>query len=217
MISTIIFDMDGVIINSEPVHQRLEREMYAFLGLSITEEEHKSYVGTSSVDMWNMIGKKHILTKTPEELLKIGREQYWTALDNGEVPLVHGAAEIITRFYQLGYVLQVASSATRPTVDKVISHFQLDRYFSHRIGGDEVTKSKPEPEIFLLAAEQSGSEPDRCLVIEDSTNGVRAALRAGMRCIGYANSGTGIQDLSEANLVVHDLLSITPELIFTLR
>jgi len=213
MITTIIFDMDGVIVDSEPVHQRLEREMYASLGLTISEEEHKTYVGTSSVDMWTMIGKKHRLTKTPEALLKIGRLQYWTALDNDEVQLVHGVKSIITKFYQQGFTLQVASSATRPTVDKVMAHFQLDEYFSHRIGGNEVTKSKPEPEIFLRAAQQSGSNPERCLVIEDSTNGIKAALRAGMHCIGYANSGTGEQDLSAADWVVNDLLAITPGLI----
>jgi HAD superfamily hydrolase (TIGR01509 family) len=213
MITTIIFDMDGVIVDSEPVHQRLEREMYTSLGLTISEEEHKSYVGTSAVDMWTMISKKHHLTKSPEELLLIGRMQYWAALDNGEVPLVHGVKSIITTFHELGYKLQVASSATRPTVDKVMAHFQLDKYFSHRIGGNEVTRSKPEPEIFIRAAQQSGSAPDRCLVIEDSTNGVKAALQAGMHCIGYANSGTGDQDLSAADLVVNDLLSITPEII----
>ncbi len=205
--------MDGVIVDSEPVHQRLEREMYASLGLSISEVEHKSYVGTSAVDMWNMISRKHKLSKTPEELLLIGRRQYWEALDNNEVPLVHGVKSIITTFHHLGFTLQVASSATRPTVDKVIAHFQLDEYFSHRIGGNEVTKSKPEPEIFLRAAQQSGSAPNCCVVIEDSTNGIRAALKAGMRCIGYANSGTGEQDLSAADWVVNDLHAITPELI----
>lgn len=205
--------MDGVIVDSEPVHQQLEREMYASLGLTISEEEHKSYVGTSAVDMWTMISKKRHLAKSPEELLLIGRMQYWAALDNDEVPLVHGVKSIITTFHELGYTLQVASSATRPTVDKVMAHFQLDMYFSHRIGGNEVTKSKPDPEIFLRAAQQSGSAADRCLVIEDSTNGLKAALQAGMFCIGYANSGTGEQDLSAADLVVNDLLSITPEII----
>lgn len=217
MITTIIFDMDGVIVDSEPVHQRLEWEMYASLGLTISEEEHKSYIGTSSVDMWTMIGEKHHLTKTPEELLVIGRRQYWAALDNGDVPLVHGVKDIITKFHSLGFTLQVASSASRPTVDKVLTHFGLDGYFSHRIGGNEVAKSKPEPEIFLRAAQQSGSVPGLCLVIEDSTNGIKAAMRAGMRCIGYANSGTGHQDLSAADYVVHELSAITPDLIAQLR
>ncbi len=216
MITTIIFDMDGVIIDSEPVHQRLEKEMYEALGLVISEEEHISYVGTSSVDMWTMIGQKHKLDKTPAELLHDGRLQYWEALENREVPFVPGALELITQLHSLGYTLQVASSATRPTVEKVLSYFQLGKYFTHRIGGNEVVKSKPEPEIFINAAAQSGSQPNQCLVIEDSANGVRAAKRAGMLCIGFVNPGTGVQDLSLADVVVNSLVAITPKLIASL-
>ncbi len=209
MITAVIFDMDGVIIDSEPTHQKLEFEMFSELGLYISEEEHKSYVGTSSVDMWTKIKAKHGLKKTPEELLLYGRAKYWEALDQGRVPLVNGSKALIVEFYQKGLTVQVASSATRPTVDKVINHFNLQKYFSYRIGGNEVTKSKPEPEIFIKASKQSGTHPADCLVIEDSANGVKAAKSAGMYCIGYANPRTGNQDLSEADLVVSDLKEIT--------
>ena len=106
-------------------------------------------------------------------------------------------------------MIQVASSATRPTVDKVISYFKIERFIQHRIGGNEVSKSKPDPEIFLKAALQSNSKPGNCLVIEDSANGVRAAKDAGMVCIGYANPGTGKQNLSRADLVVNGINEIT--------
>jgi beta-phosphoglucomutase len=83
----------------------------------------------------------------------------------------------------------------------VLAHFKLESFFIHRIGGNEVSFSKPDPEIFLKAANQSNSLIRRhCLVIEDSTNGVKAAKAAGMYCIGYANPGTGNQDLSQADL-----------------
>jgi HAD superfamily hydrolase (TIGR01509 family) len=213
MITTIIFDMDGVIIDSEPIHQKLEFEMYDELGLEISPEEHKNYVGTSSVDMWNMIRENHGLSKTPEELLLYGRAKYWEALDQNRVPLVAGARELILMCHESGYIVQVASSATRPTVDKVIEHFQLQKYFSHRIGGNEVKKSKPDPEIFIKAARQSGSDPTKCLVIEDSANGILAAKEAGMLCIGYLNPGTGVQNLSKADLVVNDLFKINKDVI----
>ena len=209
MISTIIFDMDGVIIDSEPIHQQLEFEMFAELRLHISDEEHKDYIGTSAVDMWTKIGERHKLTRSPRELLQYGRKKYWKSLDEGKVPLVEGALDLIKLFYENKFIIQVASSATRPTVDKVLEHFSLEKYFKYRIGGDEVSKSKPEPEIFLKAAQQSGSDPENCLVIEDSSNGVKAAKSAGMFCIGYANSGTGIQDLGMANLVVQSLNEIT--------
>ena len=208
MITTIIFDMDGVIIDSEPTHQQLEFEMFAELGLTISAEEHKTFVGTSAIDMWTMIQQNHDLAKTPEELLLYGRAKYWEALDKNRVPLVNGAEELISMFYSNKFVAQVASSATRPTVDKVIEHFRLEKYFSYRIGGDEVRKSKPDPEIFIKAAQQSASNPENCLVIEDSKNGVKAAKDAGMHCIGYANPGTGQQDLSAADAVVASLQEI---------
>jgi len=208
--------MDGVIIDSEPTHQKLEFEMFAELGLTISDEEHKTFVGTSSVDMWTMIKKNHTLNKTPEELLMYGRAKYWEALDQDRVPLVSGARGLISLFYENDFIVQVASSATRPTVDKVIEHFQLQKYFIHRIGGNEVKKSKPDPEIFVRAAAQSNSNPANCLVIEDSRNGIIAAKEAGMRCIGYVNPGTGAQDLSAANIVVSSLKEINLKLVQTL-
>jgi HAD superfamily hydrolase (TIGR01509 family) len=213
MINTVIFDMDGVIIDSEPIHQQLEWEMYQELRLPITPEEHRGFVGTSSIDMWNMIKLKHVLDKTPEELLLYGRQRYWEALEQNRVPLVGGTLDLIKKLHQQKFIIQVASSATRPTVDKVLAYFQIEKYFVHRIGGNEVTRSKPEPEIFLKAAEQSGTEPANCLVIEDSANGVKAAKSAGMYCIGYANPGTGSQDLSKADLIVNDMRHITPDMI----
>ncbi len=213
MITTIIFDMDGVIIDSEPVHQRLEFEMYEELGLNISEDEHKEYVGTSSSDMWKKIKKRHQINLHPEELLLYGRKKYWLALDNNQVPLVEGALELINFFHDNKYNIHVASSATRPTVDKVLEHFNIGHFFNYRIGGNEVEKSKPEPEIFLKSAEQSSSKPEKCLVIEDSANGVKAAKSAGMCCIGYVNPGTGVQDLSKADLVVNNLGEINMEVI----
>ncbi len=205
--------MDGVIIDSEPIHQALEFEMFRDLGLDISDDEHMKYVGTSSIDMWNMIKEKHDLKKTPEELLLYGRKKYWDALEQRRVPLVDGSVELMHELFHNDYLIQVASSATRPTVDKVIDFFQLEKYISHRIGGNEVVKSKPDPEIFLKAAQQSSSNPSQCLVIEDSMNGIRAAKEAGMLCIGYANPGTGSQDLSKADLVVSDIRQLTLEII----
>ena len=216
MITTIIFDMDGVIIDSEPTHQKLEFEMFDELGLSISDEEHKTFVGTSSVDMWTRIKRNHVLDKTPEELLLYGREKYWEALDHGRVPLVKGSLDLMKMCFDNGFVIQVASSATRPTVDRVIAHFDLGNMILHRIGGNEVKKSKPNPEIFLRAAKQSGSMPDQCVVIEDSANGIRAAKEAGMHSIGYANPGTGDQDLSAADIVVDDLNDIKLDLLKSL-
>lgn len=200
--------MDGVLVNSEPVHQKLESEVYRELGLNISEEEHQTYVGTSSIDMWTKINEAHALTQTPEQLLELSRSKYWAALDSGRVELVEGVLLLIGLLRTNGYTLQIASSATAPTIDRVLKHFKLADFFTYRIGGDEVKKSKPDPEIFVQAAGQSCTLPANCLVIEDSTNGIRAAKAAGMHCIGYANPDTGNQNLSSADLIVLHLSEI---------
>ena len=205
--------MDGVIIDSEPIHQQLEFEMFAELGLNISNEEQKDYIGTSAIDMWTKIGERHPLTRSPQELLQYGRKIYWKSLEESKVPLVKGALDLIKSFYDNKFIMQVASSATRPTVDKVLEHFRLEKYFKYRIGGNEVSRSKPSPEIFSKSAKQSSSLPENCLIIEDSANGVKAAKSAGMFCIGYANPSTGVQDLSESNLIVSNLSEINTEII----
>ncbi len=208
--------MDGVIINSEPVHQQIESDMFAELGLNISEEEHKNFVGTSGMDMWLQISSRYHLTKSPAELLIDGRKRFWNALENGKVSLVDGAMDLIGFFHRKQFMIQVASSATRPTIDKVLARFALEDYFQYRIGGNEVKKSKPEPEIFLKAAKQSDSDTKQCLVIEDSRNGVLAAKSAGMTCIGLQNPSSGNQDLSLADIVVKDLSEI-PDLLQSLK
>ncbi len=216
MISTIIFDMDGVIIDSELIHQQLEDEMFAEQNLIITEEDHKDFVGTSSIDMWTKIGKKQKLSKSPQELLILGREMYWKALEKDKVLLFEGALDLIKLFYYNNFIIHVASSATHQTVDKVLEYFNIGKYFKYRIGGDEVLNSKPDPEIFIKSAMQSDSISENCLVIEDSGHGVAAAKAAGMICVGFDNPAGVSQNLSQADQVVKKLSEIDIQLINSL-
>ena len=209
MIRTVIFDLDGVIINSEPVHQRLESEMFAELNLDITEKDRAYLVGMSAVDMWKYIRKAYDMDIDPQELLKYGRKKYWDVLENtDDVKLIPGVLDLIRTLKKQGLVLLVASSATSITVNKVLEIFELGSWFEGTVGGDEVINSKPDPEIFLKAAALIDTNPAECLVIEDSTNGVLAAKGAGMKSIGLKNHQTVPQDLSKADWVVDDLRDI---------
>jgi HAD superfamily hydrolase (TIGR01509 family) len=213
MISAIIFDLDGVIVNSEPVHQRLENHMYEELGLDLTPEFKQTLVGTSALDAWRMIGESFHLDKTPEELLLIGRGRYLEVLNAGGVPLSEGALDLISRFRNHQYKILLASSASSRTITEVLRFHKLDEIFTMYIGGDQVSRSKPEPEIFLRIAEMGRVVPGECLVIEDAYNGVKAAKKAGMFCIGYKNYFTGRQDLSLADAIVTNLDEITIDLV----
>ncbi len=217
MVNTVIFDMDGVLINSEPVHQRHEREMYEELGLELTFEEQQSFVGMSAMDSWRFVIEKYNLKETPQELLLRGRGKYLRVLEEtDEVQMIVGARELIERLENDGFHLLLASSATSPTISAVLKKFDLVKTFPLFIGGDMVHNSKPNPEIFLNIAELAQVEPSKCVVIEDAEHGVTAANKAGMKSIGFQNHHSGKQNLSHAGAVVDDLGQITNELLKSL-
>lgn len=214
MINTVIFDMDGVLVNSEPVHQRHEREMYEELGLELTFEEQQSFVGMSAMDSWRFVIEKYNLSETPEELLLRGRGKYLKVLEEtDEVKMIDGAWELIERLENGGFHLLLASSATTPTISAVLKKFDLIKTFPLFIGGDMVHNSKPKPDIFLNIAELAQVEPAKCVVIEDAEHGVTAANKAGMKSIGFQNHHSGNQNLSHADLVIDDLDEVTVELL----
>ncbi len=217
MINTVIFDMDGVLINSEPVHQRHEREMYEELGLELTFEEQQSFVGMSAMDSWRLVIEKYNLKETPQELLLRGRGKYLRVLEEtDEVKMMEGARELIDRLENSGFHLLLASSATTPTISAVLKKFDLLKTFPLFIGGDMVHNSKPNPEIFLNIAEIAQVEPSKCVVIEDAEHGVTAANKAGMKSIGFQNHHSGKQNLFHAGAVVDDLDQVTIELLKSL-
>lgn len=107
----------------------------------------------------------------------------------------------------------VASSATRHNIETVMAKFEIEEDFEGYASGQDVSRPKPNPDIFLLAAEKLGLAPQDCVVIEDAKHGVGAAKSAGMPCIGYRNSSSGDQDLSEADKIVDHIDLITIDLL----
>lgn len=204
MIKAIIFDMDGVIIDSEPLHIKLERELFKNLGLNISHEEHLSFVGSTSHYMWDAVKNKYNLPYTVEELVEADRTKYLNYISSpeGSIKPIDGVNELIKELHSCGLKLAVASSSPIDVIELVVKTLKLDKYFDVLVTGDYVDKSKPEPDIFLYAANKLGVKPDECVVIEDSYNGVQAAKKAGMKIIGFINPNSGKQDLSSADLLI---------------
>ncbi len=206
--------MDGVLVNSEPVHQRLEAEMFEELGLTLTFEEQQTFVGMSAYDSWSKVIRKYKLKNKPEDLIVRGRKKYWEVLHNtDEVKMMEGAMDLIERLRKSNLKLLLASSATSLTIREVLKKFMLEKHFPLFIGGDQVSASKPHPEIFIRIAERGNADPGECVVIEDASHGITAAKKAGMKAIGFQNHHSGKQDLSHADAVVGDLKSITVDFI----
>lgn len=198
----VIFDMDGVIINSEPLHHKVEREIVEELGGKLSDEEVASFVGTTDYNMWSKIKKKFNLELSVEELIEMKKERFMKEID--EIQLVPNFIDFMLSLYKKGYLMAIASSNNRKIVDTIVNKFQLYKYMKFIISGEEVKRSKPDPEIFLTAAKKMNVTPSDCIVIEDATNGVKAAKAAGMKCIGLKNTDTGKQDLSEADLIIEN-------------
>jgi HAD superfamily hydrolase (TIGR01509 family) len=205
---TVIFDMDGVIIDSEPVHMNIEQQLYRELDLDISEEEHQAFVGTSTLEMWTSLVDKYNLDVSAGEISERKHERYMHWLESADrLPIIDGVRELIVHLHQSGKTLCLASSSSGQEIDCVLKNLRLETYFSFRISGADLPRSKPDPMIFLKAASLAQTPPDRCCVIEDSKNGVAAAKAAGMFCIGYQNPNSGNQDLSSADRVIDEFNS----------
>lgn len=207
-IDTVIFDMDGVIIDSEPIHSDVEQKIFKNAGVNLSPDEHQKFTGTASLEMWTEIAERFSLTTPPEELTRQNNENYLVALKSiTSLPAVKGVQQLIRNLHQKNYTLALASSSSRDQIDLIVDGLQLGSFFNVRVSGAELLRSKPDPMIFLETARQLGKTPSQCCVIEDSYHGVTAAKEAGMKCIGYRNPNSGNQDLSGADVIVDSFLT----------
>lgn len=201
MISCVIFDMDGVIIDSEPIYFDILGELFLDLGLELTKEEHNSYVGSS--DMWPTVKERYNLDIDIDEIHATVQEKYLNFIrnefDQGPIP---GVKEVIERLHHDGMPLVLASSSEMNNIEVVLTKLDLLQYFDMRVSGADLETSKPHPEIFEVACKLAETPPEECLVIEDSRNGVQSAKAAGTRVIGFRNPNSGDQDLSDAHWII---------------
>lgn len=203
IIQAVIFDMDGVLIDSEPIYFEIERSSFAHFGARVTDEEHHTYVGVTLESMWQQVLDKHQLTATLEEIFAYHQHNVMqTMLAHPNLTAMPSVERWLGWLHDQHVPIAVASSSPRALIDLIMDKTGLGQYFEVRMTGEEVTNGKPAPDIFLTTAEMIGASPSNCLVIEDSRNGVQAAKSAGMRCIGYRNPGSGNQDLSKADLQI---------------
>lgn len=204
-LKAIIFDMDGVLVNTEPHHIILEKKLFERLGLQIGEEEHQSFLGKSTRQMWIEIAKNHDLHDTAGRHAEENRKEiirHFTATD--EIEIMPGIKSLLERINTKEIPVALASSSIAEVVELILSKTGLKEYFRHIVSLEAVGKSKPEPDIYLYTARLLKVSPVECLVIEDSPNGIKAAKAAGMTCIAYGG------EKGQADELVNDFFSIEP-------
>ena len=212
MLKAVLFDMDGVIVDTEPLHYKAYQKMFAKVGIEVSSEMYEGFTGQSTYGICKQLCTHFNLELEPQELVQIKRN-YFTKLffDDDDLKLLDGVEKLINNYFDHGLTLVVASSASMFTINNVMKRFKLDRFFSNKLSGADLKASKPHPEIFINAAKAANALANECFVIEDSTNGIRAAHKAGIYCVAYKSEHSKNQDYTLADMLISDYKEITFE------
>ncbi len=195
--------MDGVIVDTEPVHYFAYNQHFKHLNIDVSDAMYGSFTGNSTKNVYQKLKETFKLLDEIDGLVDYKRELFNNAFDQKEdLDLLPGVKDLIVDLHSNGMQLVLASSSAKVTIGRVFSRFGLYPYFSHIVSGEDFPKSKPHPAIFEKAAELSGSPKEECIVIEDSTNGIKAAKAAGIFCIGYKSENAILQELAEADRII---------------
>lgn len=202
-----IFDMDGVIIDSEPIHARAKLAVLEEYGVKLENPraELEAFVGRSAKDFWQTMKARYPDILKPEWYVLAARKQeiYMGIMASDKtIKPIEGVVDLLQQIRDKGYRIALGTSSVRIRAESVLRQLGVIDFFEEIATSDEVERAKPAPDIYLKAAEKLGLEPKDCNVVEDAAAGVRAAKAAGMYCIAIINPSSGVQDLSAADEIV---------------
>jgi sugar-phosphatase len=210
-----VFDMDGVLIDTEPVWRQVEFDVFARVGVTLTDEQLRNTWGMRIEEVvdhwyqerpWNGIRPHAVQREIVREMVEYVRQQ--------GVPMV-GALEAIETARSIGLRIAIASSSSRELIDAVVDRLGIAALVDAICTADDEERGKPDPGVYLSAAQALDVIPSRCVAIEDSPVGVSAAVAAGMRCIGVRSHGDLSGDISHAHVVLDSLVELTPAMLLS--
>jgi len=206
----VIFDMDGVLVDSEPIHYEIENRLFNQLGITVPDDVHRNYLGTSADFMYADLKSRFGLPGTVNELIQFGEtftcDYFWQLQ---VLNLNEGVLSLLKELKLAGMKLAVATSSSPEVAKILLDRCEITSYFDAIVTTSEAGKSKPAPDVYLLAAQKIGIPPSNCIVFEDSPTGLAAAKSAGMYCIAVQTSSVNVNELSKADFLIQTFNGMT--------
>ena len=209
-LEAVIFDMDGVLIDSEPIHYAIERILFAELGILVSDELHKTYLGTAGDFMYQDIKTKFNLPQSLNDLLEFDEQfrcSYFRDLDG--LVLNEGVGTLLREIKAAGLKMAVATSSSPEMAMILLERCGISSFFNAIVTTKEAGKSKPAPDVYRLAAQKIGVSSDNCLVFEDSPNGLLAAKNAEMVCVAVLTHSVDPSELTLADAQINSFKDMT--------
>ena len=215
MITTVIFDMNGVITDDEDLHELATQKTFEKVGLSITPDIYRQYcLGRTDASAFvDLIGDFHLKDQEVSSIIN-DKSILYQELIADNLKIYPGVIRLIENLC-LKYTLALTTSSTFEEAQTVVNQLEIENRFKVIVSSNDVKRGKPDPEPYLLTAEKLGVSSDNCVVIEDSENGIRSAIAAGMKCIALPNTENR-DKLTLAHCIVDDYTEITDELLQSL-
>ncbi len=211
MIVALVFDMDGVIIDSEPIHIDLTVQVLRDVGVEPFPDEIYDFIGVRNDEMWATLIKRHGITESVEQLLERQKAYKVERFFNRQLTAIEGIPELLAKAKAHGLKVALATSSPKYFAEHVLTNVGVIGYFDALVTADDISNSKPDPEIYRKAAQVLGVRAEECIAIEDAFLGIQAAKGAGMMCIAFKNPHSGDQDIRRADFVVSSIRDIKIE------
>ena len=208
-LEAVIFDMDGVLIDSEPIHIEIERQLFDKLGIDVSAEVHRTYLGTAGDFMYSDIKSRFGRPESLEELMvfdDLYRCEYFKNLK--VLNLNEGVLNLLGELKSAGLKLAVATSSSPAIARVVLDRCGITSVFDAVVTTQEAGKSKPAPDVYLTASRLIGVVPSNCLVFEDSPNGMNAAKNSRMFCITVQTDSVDIRELAAADFQIESFKNL---------
>ena len=207
----VIFDMDGVLVDSYHAHFRSWREMAHSVGLDMAEEQFAATFGRTTQDIIRHLWGDRFPPETDISVWDDRKEAAYREILREQFPAMDGAGELLAALHGAGFRLAIGSSGPPENVALVMELLPGAEHVAATVTGRDVTHGKPHPEVFLTAAAKLGVGPERCAVVEDAPAGIEAARRAGMAAVALTGTAPREKLVERAHLVVDSLRELSSE------